>query len=177
MSLSLLATLSLTTLGELPKTEFVTVLADIFEHSPWVATGAYDARPFRSLGELHGAMCKVVEASGKNAQLGLIRAHPDLAGKAALAGALTAASSREQAGAGLDRLTADEYRRFHTLNDAYQARFNFPFILAVKGHTKTSILDAFETRLPNSPGAEREAALAQVYQIARFRLESLMAAS
>lgn len=177
MSLSPSVTLSPATLGELPKAEFVTVLADIFEHSPWVAAGAYDARPFGSLGELHSAMCGVVEASGTDAQLGLIRAHPNLAGRAALAGELTAASSFEQTGAGLDRLTEAEYERFHTLNDVYKSRFGFPFILAVKGHTKTSILDAFETRLPNSPEVERQEALEQIYQIALFRLEALLGAS
>lgn len=167
---------SAATLSTLSKTAFVAALDGVFEHSPWVAAGAYDARPFGSLVELHNAMCRVVESTGTDAQLGLIRAHPDLAGKAALAGELTAASSREQAGAGLDRLTEAEYRRFHALNGAYRARFGFPFVLAVKGHTKTSVLTALETRLPNSQEAEREEALGQIYQIARFRLESLLAA-
>ncbi len=166
--------LSVAALNALDEPEFVAALADVFEHSPWVAAGAYSERPFGSLGELHSAMCEVVGASGTEAQLGLIRAHPDLAGKAARAGALTAASSFEQAGAGLDRLTGAEYRRFHALNGAYQARFDFPFILAVKGHTKESVLAAFEARLPNAPEAERKAALTQIYQIARFRLEALL---
>ena len=165
--------LSAPKLSELSKAEFTAVLAGIFEHSPWVAAGAYDARPFGSLADLHSAMCRVVSGATTEAQLGLIRAHPDLASKAALAGELTAASSTEQAGAGLDRLTEDEYRRFHKLNDAYWARFGFPFILAVKGHTKTSILAAFTARLPNSPEAERGEALEQIYQIARFRLAAL----
>lgn len=153
--------------------EFVTTLGDIFENSPWVADGAFAARPFASLGELHRAMCSVVAAADSETQLALIRAHPDLAGKAALAGELTAASRGEQAGAGLDRLTEDEYRYLHALNDAYRTRFGFPFIVAVKGHTKTSILDAFEARLPNEPDRERERALAEIYEIARFRLEAL----
>ena len=155
------------------KTEFVATLGDIFECSPWVAAGAFEKRPFASLGDLHEAMCGVVAAADSEAQLKLIRAHPDLAGKAALAGELTAASSGEQAGAGLDRLTRDEYRRFHALNDAYRTRFGFPFVLAVKGHTKTSILDAFESRLANEPDRERERALTEIYKIARFRLEAL----
>ena len=166
--------LSVAALSALTELEFIAVLKDVFEHSPWVAAGAYHERPFGTLDELHRAMCAVVEAADTNAQLGLIRAHPDLAGKAALAGELTEASSLEQAGAGLDRLTEAEYRRFHALNDAYQAHFGFPFILAVKGHTKTSILAAFEIRLPNSPEAERKAALTQIYQIARFRLAALL---
>ena len=119
--------MSASTLSALSKADFVAALGGVFEHSPWVAAGAYAARPFSSLDELHRAMCGVVEGAGTDAQLGLIRAHPDLAGKAARAGEVTAASSFEQAGAGLDRLTEDEYRRFHTLNDAYQARFGFPF--------------------------------------------------
>ena len=168
--------LSAPKLSELSKAEFTAVLADIFEHSPWVAAGAYDARPFGSLDELHRAMCEVVADTATEAQLELIRAHPDLAGKAALAGALTEASSAEQAGAGLDRLTEAEYRRFHELNDAYRARFGFPFILAVKGHNKTSILAAFAVRLPNSPEAEQGEALEQIYEIARFRLAALLGA-
>ena len=113
------AKLSLVALGALSATEFVDLFADVFEHSPWVAAGAYDARPFRSLDGLHGAMREVVKAADPDMQLALIRAHPDLAGKAALAGEVTVASSFEQAGAGLDRLTEDEYRRFHALNDRY----------------------------------------------------------
>lgn len=166
---------SIAALSASPKPEFVAVLGGIFEHAPWVAEGVWPERPFASLDDLHRAMCAVVAAAGPEAQLGLIRAHPDLAGKAVLAELteLTAASSREQAGAGLDRLSEDEYRRFHALNDAYRERFGFPFILAVKGHTKTSILAAFEARLPNTPECERERALAEIYRIARFRLEAL----
>lgn len=163
---------STTALNALSKLEFVEVLGGIFERSPWVAEGVWAKRPFASSAELHEAMCAVVAAAGAEEQLALIRAHPDLAGKAALAG-LTAASSQEQAGAGLDRLTEDEYRRFHRLNDAYRTRFGFPFILAVKGHTRASILAAFEARLPNTPEVERERALAEIYSIARFRLAAL----
>ncbi len=164
-------------LGAPSKTDFVAVLGDTFENSPWVAGKAYAERPFSSLDELHRAMCEVVAAADPDAQLALIRAHPDLAGKAALAGELTAASSSEQAGAGLGDLTAAEYARFHALNDAYRARFGFPFVLAVKGHTKTSILAAFETRLTHDPDAERGAALAEIYRIARFRLDALEGAT
>ncbi len=166
---------STTTLNAFPKPEFVAALGGIFEHAPWVAEGVWPERPFASPDTLHRAMCAVVAAAGPEAQLALIRAHPDLAGKAALA--MTAASSAEQAGAGLDRLTEEEYGRFHTLNDLYRARFGFPFILAVKGHTKTSILAAFESRLPNTPECERERALAEIYRIARFRLEALTGAA
>jgi 2-oxo-4-hydroxy-4-carboxy-5-ureidoimidazoline decarboxylase len=165
--------LPLATLNAQSESDFVGTLGGIFEHAPWVAEGVCPARPFASLEDLHDAMCTVVADAGEARQLELIRAHPDLAGKAALAGELTGASSAEQSGAGLDRLSEDEYRHFHALNDSYKARFGFPFILAVKGHTKTSILSAFEERLPNSPEAERETALREIYKIARFRLEAL----
>lgn len=160
-------------LSALSEAEFVTLLGGIFEGSPWIAREVYAQRPFGSLDELHCAMCDAVAGAGVEAQLELIRAHPDLAGKAAIAGELTAASSAEQAGAGLDRLSEAEYGRFHALNDRYRARFGFPFVLAVKGHTKASILVAFEARLPNTPEAERVQALSEIYRIARFRLEAL----
>ena len=107
-------------------------------------------------------------------QLELIRAHPDLAGKAARAGTLTADSEREQAGAGLDRLSEAEYERFHTLNEAYREKFDFPFIIAVKGRDKQSILEAFEFRLRNSQEAEKRRALDEIAQIVRFRLDDLI---
>ncbi len=165
--------LTLAALNRADQARFVDLLGGVFEHSPWVAEGAGAARPFASVEGLYRAMVGVVEEAGEK-QLELIRAHPDLAGKAARAGGLTAASSREQAGAGLDRLSEDEYRRFHALNDAYKEKFGFPFILAVKGHTKESILASFESRLPHSAEEERRTALAEVYKIARFRLEALL---
>ena len=132
-------------------------------------------RPFATVDALHAAMVSAVNDAGDNAQLALIRAHPDLAGKAALAGKLTAESTSEQKGAGLDRLTADEFARFHKLNDAYKDRFGFPFIFAVKGATKHMILEAFEARVKNDPGTEFAAAIAQVCRIFRFRLEDRVA--
>lgn len=165
---------SLATLNALPAESFKDVLAEVFEHAPWVAAAVLPRRPFVSVGELHWAMCDAVAAAGEAAQRTLICAHPDLAGKAARAGELTDASSREQAGAGLEQLGDSEYQRFHELNDRYRERFAFPFILAVKGHTKTSILSAFEVRLTNTPAAERETALQEIYQIARLRLGVLM---
>lgn len=166
--------LSLSRINTLDASAFTDALGGIFEHAPWVASAAFAQRPFDSLGALHGAMCGVVADAPEAQQLDLIRAHPDLAGKAARAGELTAASRGEQAGAGLDSLSEAEYRRFHTLNDAYRARFGFPFILAVKGHTRASILEAFDARLEHSPDRERETALAEIYKIARFRLEALI---
>ena len=165
--------MNLSTLNNLSKSDFVDLLAHIFEHSPWVAERAYRATPFASTQELHAEMVKAVEAAGKEKQLALILAHPDLAGKAVRKSELSAASSFEQAGAGLDRLSEEEFAQFHQLNNSYKERFNFPFILAVKGHNKRSILAAFETRLNNGQETERQAALAQIYKIARFRLDSL----
>lgn len=167
-------TVTLTALNATDREAFVSLLGEVFEHSPWVAEGAFDARPFASVAALHQAMTRVVAEAGEGRQLELIRAHPDLADRAALAGKLTQSSTREQRGAGLDALSADEYARFHNLNNRYRDRFAFPFVLAVKGHTKTSILEAFETRLGNDPERERERALAEIARIARFRLAALV---
>jgi len=168
--------LNLATLNAMDRDAFVAALGGIFEHSPWVAEAAWAARPFADVAALQDAMVGAVDAADAETQLALLRAHPDLAGKAARAGALTEHSTAEQAGAGLDRLDEAEFARFHALNDAYQARFGFPFIIAVKGHTKASILAAFEARLPNDAATERMTALAQVARIARFRLDDLIAA-
>lgn len=165
--------LSLDTLNTVSKAEFVDLLGGVFESSPWVAAGAAPLRPYASLGDLHEAMVRVVEVAGGAAQVELICAHPDLASRVAL----SEDSSAEQQGAGLDRLSESEYRRFHALNTRYRERFGFPFILAVKGHTKASILAAFDERLVNSSEAERERALGEIYRIAHFRLESLVSAA
>lgn len=163
--------LSLQTLASLDRDAFVRELGAVFEHSPWVAERAFERRPFRDVAALHEAMVAVVDEAGEEAQLELIRAHPDLAGRAAVAGELTESSSREQAGAGLDRLSPEAYARFHRLNDAYRERFGFPFVLAVRGHTAHTILASFEERLANSPEAERVRALREIAAIARFRLD------
>lgn len=165
---------SLATLNACSDSEFVSALGGIFEHSPWVAEAVAGERPFASVAALHAAMVAAIGGAGTAAQLKLIRAHPDLAGKAALAGKLTEESKSEQKGAGLDRLTPEEYDRFHELNDAYKARFGFPFILAVRGHDKHSILAAFERRLKHSPEEERAEALAQIARIGEFRLNDLI---
>jgi 2-oxo-4-hydroxy-4-carboxy-5-ureidoimidazoline decarboxylase len=165
---------TLDTLNAMNLSDFERELGGIFEHSPWVALGAYAHRPFANIGQLHAAMTGTVEKAGREKQLALICAHPDLAGKAALAGELTEHSKSEQMGAGLDSLSKAEYQRFHELNNAYQEKFNFPFILAVKGHTKASILESFEKRLPNNAEKEIKTATKQIYKIARFRLEALL---
>ncbi len=165
---------SLTELNQMNSKPFVATLADIFEHSPWVAACSFSSRPFNTVNDLHSAMVSCVAQAELDKQLALIRAHPDLAGKTALAGDLTEASTKEQAGAGLNSLSEIEYKAFHDLNNRYKQKFNFPFILAVKGHTKHSILDAFRSRLENNLEEEHQTALAQIALIGKFRLEDLV---
>jgi 2-oxo-4-hydroxy-4-carboxy-5-ureidoimidazoline decarboxylase len=156
--------------------EFERALGGVFERSPWIAARAADARPFPSIEALHAAMVAVVRRASREEQMALLRAHPDLAGRAARSGALTSVSAAEQSSAGLDRLDEEEYERFGRLNAAYRDKFGFPFIIAVRRHDKRQILGAFERRLENTAAQEMEAALAQVFEIARFRLASLIAA-
>ena len=163
-------------LSTLERARFVELFGGVFEHAPWVAEQAFLAGPFRTIEALHGAMVDTMRGAPRERQLALIRAHPDLAGRAAIAGELTAASSAEQASAGLDRCTPEEFARFQELNDNYQGKFGFPFILAVKGRTRAEILAAFEQRLDNTPTAEFEEALRQIAEIARLRLEDLVEA-
>jgi len=166
--------LTLAELNGLPPGRFVEVLAGVYEHSPWVAERAAGLRPFASVLALHEAMLAAVMAAGEQAQLALIRAHPELARRAAV-GTLTASSAREQHGAGLDACTPAEYARLQELNAAYGRRFGFPFILAVKGHSRASIIEAMQQRLAHEPPVERAAALEQIGRIARFRLAELIA--
>lgn len=153
---------------------FVAALGAIFEHSPWIAERAHARHPFADRAALLDAMTDVIARAGEGEKLALLRAHPDLAGKLARAGALTAHSTGEQASAGLDRLSEHEYRRFTALNDAYKARFGFPFIIAVRENTKASILAAFERRLDHDRAQEFDAALTEVAKIARIRLAALI---
>jgi 2-oxo-4-hydroxy-4-carboxy-5-ureidoimidazoline decarboxylase len=159
---------------QLSRGEFIARLGSIFEHSPWVAEGVVDARPFGSIARLHAAMVDVVMAAGPERQLALLQAHPELAGKLAREGGLTAASAGEQASLGLDRLDPDEIARFDRANEIYRARFGFPFIIAVKAQRdRRAILDAIETRAGHDRATELATALAEVAKIARFRLEAL----
>ncbi|HUT50729.1 MAG TPA: 2-oxo-4-hydroxy-4-carboxy-5-ureidoimidazoline decarboxylase [Alphaproteobacteria bacterium] len=167
-------TTTLDTLNAAAQTDFVAALADIFEHSPWVAEAAVGARPFVSTEGLLAAMVAVVLAAPQPKKLALIRAHPDLADRLATAGDLTEASTAEQADAGLDQCSPDELKRFESLNDAYKAKFGFPFVKAVKGRSRAEILVAFARRLENDEAAEFDEALAQIAEIARLRLTSLI---
>lgn len=140
----------------------------LFEHSPWVEARA-DAQP--SSGDRHADLMAVVHAATPEEQLALIRAHPELAGKAAIDRTLTDASAAEQASAGLDRLSEDEFARFHALNAAYRERFDFPFIICVRLTDKAGILSAMEARLANDREAEIATAIAEIGEIVRLRLE------
>ncbi|WP_447895208.1 2-oxo-4-hydroxy-4-carboxy-5-ureidoimidazoline decarboxylase [Vreelandella sp. GE22] len=153
--------------------DFVAHYGDIFEHSPWIAERAWQ----QGLNATHDAptalaetMGSVLLAASPERQIEVIRAHPDLAGKAALAGELTSSSTSEQAGAGLDQCSPEELARFESLNSAYKEKFGFPFVAAVKGLDRYAILEAFETRLENTPAVERQTAVEQIIRIARFRL-------
>jgi 2-oxo-4-hydroxy-4-carboxy-5-ureidoimidazoline decarboxylase len=158
------------------KDEFVSGFGGVFEHSAWVAERAFDdgiPAPLTADG-VHEAMRRVFRAAGDDERLAVLRAHPDLAGKLAIAGDLTADSRSEQAGAGLDRLSAAEHARFTELNETYVTKFGFPFIIAVKGLNKADILSAFGTRIDNDRNAEFATACAQVERIALLRLKSML---
>lgn len=157
-------------LNLLDQTGFVAAVGWVFEHSPWVAERAFHARPFATLDALHAAMTDQVDRATFAECLTLLKAHPDLGARARL----SAASSAEQAGAGLDSLTPSEFEQLHRLNAAYRGRFGFPFLLAVKGSTKYDILQSLQARMEASPEEEYREALRQVFRIARFRLEGLI---
>lgn len=167
--------MTLDELNALGHDAFVARLGGIYEHSPWVADEVSPLRPFASIDELHAAMSKAVVDAGETAQLALLRAHPQLAGKAALRGELTTDSTREQQGAGLDQCSPEEFAQLHALNAEYEQCFGFPFILAVRGHTRASILANMAARIDSTREDEFAEALHQVDRIARFRLEALLA--
>ncbi len=166
--------LDIARINGMSQAEFAATLGGVFEHSPWVAAGAWAARPFASAAVLCEAMMDTVRRASAEDRLRLLRAHPDLAGKAARAGTMTADSVSEQSGAGLNRLSDEEYERFGRLNSAYREKFGFPFIIAVRNHTKESILAAFEERLGHTFEEESEAALAEIGAITRLRLNALI---
>ncbi len=166
--------LTIAALNSLDGAAFERQLGHVFEHAPWVARQATARRPFTSRDELHRAMLDVIAGASDAERLALLRGHPDLAGKAAIAGELTADSRREQQGAGLDRLTPAEYETFHALNRRYKEKFGFPFILAVKGKSKQDILAAFAARVERDPAVELREAVEQVGRIAAFRLADLV---
>ena len=156
------------------KDEFVAALSNIFEYSPWIAEQAAALRPFPGVKALFAAMKEAVDHAAPEPRLALIKAHPDLANKTQRAAGLTAESSAEQNSVGLDRLSDAEYEAFERVNNAYRAKFGFPYIVCVRRHTKDSILRDFEKRLPNDAGAETQTSIEEICRIAALRLDQLV---
>ncbi len=163
--------MTLDQLNQIPETGFISGLGAIFEHSPWVAESVVSERPFSSLETLHSAMVNAVKTAPLETQLILIRAHPDLGMRLKMSDQ----SVSEQAGLGLDRLSQTEFERFSSLNTAYREKFSFPFIIAVRNHTRATVLEQFVMRLKNSVELEIATALTEIATIAKFRLQDLIA--
>ena len=163
-------------ISDFPRDEFVEMFAEVYEHSAWVAEAAFDggfAQSAEKPSDLAAAMAGVVASAGSEMRLALLRAHPDLAGRLASAGELSRESTTEQAGAGLDRCSPEEFEEFTQLNARYREKFGFPFIIAVRGRNRQDILAAFRRRLRNTPDEEFEEACRQVDRIAELRLLAL----
>ncbi len=166
---------AISALSALDQAQFVQRLDSIFEHSPWIAARTWNARPFADVGSLHAAMLATLAASSDEEKLALIRAHPELAGKEAETGTLTAASSGEQRGAGLDQCSREELILLRRLNAEYRERHGFPFVIAVKGLSRHQIIAALSHRLNNATAVEFDTSLREIGKIARFRLDALFA--
>lgn len=161
---------SLADLNRMDPAAFEAAVGEVFELAPWVATAVQARRPFATVADLHAAMMGAVRAVPREQQLVFVRNHPDLAGKAARAGDVTDDSKREQASAGLDTLSDEEFERFHRLNDAYKAKFGFPFMICVRRHTRDSILSEFERRLARDEATEFAQVMQEVFYITRLRI-------
>ena len=170
LAIDMPASLTLAQLSALDNEGFVAAVGAVFEHSPWVMRRAWARRPFADRAALTAALTATLHAASRDEQLALMCAHPELAGKAAIAKALTAESNAEQASAGLDKLTLEEFTRFHDLNAAYKARFGFPFIICVRLNDKASILSAMRARLSNDEATEIAEAIKQIGLISKLRL-------
>lgn len=164
-------TVSLAQIGNGPREEFVAALGGVFEHSPWVAEEAWGARPFADVADLHAKMAAAVRAAPHIRQLALLRAHPELAGKAMLASTLTADSTSEQTRSGLTNCTAAELTTLQELNAAYNKKFGWPFIAAVKQMDRSGIIALFKKRVDANAADEFEQCLANIEKITRWRLE------
>ncbi|MGD1941113.1 MAG: 2-oxo-4-hydroxy-4-carboxy-5-ureidoimidazoline decarboxylase [Leptolyngbyaceae cyanobacterium] len=167
-----MASYTLAALNQMEQSAFTDALGDIFEHTPAISHQTWPQRPFASVAALHQAMVVVMQTLPSDQQLVLIRAHPDLGTKAKMA----RSSVQEQASVGLDQLAPADYQTFQQLNQAYRDKFQFPFIVAVKEHTQTSILAAFRQRLTHDAATEQQTALAEIAKIAGFRLHDLITA-
>jgi 2-oxo-4-hydroxy-4-carboxy-5-ureidoimidazoline decarboxylase len=159
--------------NHISREEFIGKVGLVFEHSPWIAEATWVKRPFASVEELHSALCRTVREADQEKQLALIRAHPDLVGRLALAGQLTKESTNEQSSAGLDKLTPAEIELFQTNNAVYKEKFGFPFVICARLNKKETILNGFKLRLLNSQEQEIKAALAEIFKIAELRLRDL----
>ena len=166
--------ISIQALNTLSRNGFVSVIGPVFEHSPWIAELTWNKKPFTDVEQLLRALGETVDDSGEAKQLALIRAHPDLVGRAALAGALTRESTGEQASAGLNQLTAAEIERFQDNNAAYTEKFGFPFVICARLNKKEAILAGFEKRLRHSQAEEIRTALAEIGKIAELRVRDLI---
>ena len=167
--------LKLSDLNVCSKDDFAAALANVFEYSPWIAEQAAVLRPFAGVNELFAAMKSVVDRAPEKVLIALIRAHPDLANKTQRAAGLTAESNAEQNSAGLDRLSDAEFLAFERVNNAYRAKFGFPYVVCVRRHTRDSVLRDFERRLPNDAKAEAQASIGEICRIAALRLDQLVA--
>src|SRR5579871_6129495 len=169
--------ISLSELNATSKSDFVAALANVFEYSPWIAEQAASFRPFAGLTQLFEAMKTAVDHAPPELRLALIKAHPDLADKTQRAAGLTAESDAEQNSVGLDRLSDAEYEAFERVNNAYRAKFGFPYIVCVRRHTRDSILADFERRLPHDAATETKTSIAEICRIAGLRLDQLVTAN
>jgi 2-oxo-4-hydroxy-4-carboxy-5-ureidoimidazoline decarboxylase len=167
---------SLAEINLLDRAAFTATLGHLFEHSPWVADETWPKRPFHDTAQLHAELCVTMRAAQHDHQLALIRAHPDLTSRLAQQKKLTAESAHDQASAGLNHLTSAELAEFQKLNDAYRARFGFPFIICARLSHRTAILAAMRSRLANAPEIEFQAALGEIEKIAQLRLKDLLQA-
>ncbi|RTE94941.1 2-oxo-4-hydroxy-4-carboxy-5-ureidoimidazoline decarboxylase [Bradyrhizobium sp. LVM 105] len=168
--------ISLSDLNGAAKADFVAALANVVEYSPWIAEQLADKRPFAGINQLHTALMAVIQGADPDVQLALIRAHPDLASKTRRAAGLTAESTNEQNSAGLDRLSDAEYAAFERVNNAYRAKFGFPYIVCVRRHTRDSVLRDFEVRLRNIAKTETRRAIEEIGRISALRLDQLVIA-
>jgi 2-oxo-4-hydroxy-4-carboxy-5-ureidoimidazoline decarboxylase len=165
---------TLARLNKADQAAFTAALGHLFEHSPWVAEETWPRRPFRDVEHLHAELCATMRGASHQQQAALIRAHPDLAGRLAHERKLTVESEREQAAAGLDQLSVAEIEAFQKLNDAYRARFGFPFIICARLNARAAIFKAMQSRLPNPIAQEFDTALAEIEKIARLRLDDVL---
>jgi OHCU decarboxylase len=172
----LMAATSLTHINGLDRAGFTRLLGEVFEHSPWVAERAWSRRPFASSDALHAAMLATVREAGADEQLALIRAHPELAGREAADGTLTADSTSEQGRLGFTALSRAEIERVERANRAYREKFGFPCIVALRLHaTREAVIGEMERRAGNERAAEIAAALEQIGHITRGRLDKIIA--